>query len=276
MSEQGRSDSQDDATTRAERLVAHLHGVVWEADAVTGQFLYVSPQAERLFGFPLAHWLEPDFWAEHIHPDDRAKTVDYCLTATAALEDHYFEYRMLTADGGVMWVGDSVSVIVDGGTGFWLDPDDPVGSDKHPEADDRGAASVAIISAALWQRKFGAAREAVGQSLKLGDKSYTVIGVLPAGFTLMGNTDVYAPIGQWGTPALQNRQAALGLHGIGRLKPGVTLAQAQADLDGVMRRLTESHPDANRRWWPSPNRARRSRTSHPRPPLRVPAPGVGS
>ncbi|MBX9608480.1 MAG: PAS domain S-box protein, partial [Gammaproteobacteria bacterium] len=114
MTEQGRSPSQDDATTRAERLVAHLHGVVWEADAVTGQFLYVSPQAERLFGFPLAQWLEPDFWAEHIHPDDRAKTVDYCLTATAALEDHYFEYRMLTADGGVMWVGDSVSVIVDG------------------------------------------------------------------------------------------------------------------------------------------------------------------
>lgn len=116
MSEQGSSHRQDDATTRAERLIAHLHGVVWEADAATGQFLYVSPQAERLFGFPLAHWLEPDFWAEHIHPDDRAKTVDYCLTATAALEDHYFEYRMLTADGGVMWVGDSVSVIVDGGT----------------------------------------------------------------------------------------------------------------------------------------------------------------
>ena len=114
MTEQGRSPGQDDAITRAERLVAHLHGVVWEADAVTGQFLYVSPQAERLFGFPLAQWLEPDFWAEHIHPDDRAKTVDYCLTTTAALKDHYFEYRMLTADGGVIWVGDSVSVIVDG------------------------------------------------------------------------------------------------------------------------------------------------------------------
>ncbi|HMV82228.1 MAG TPA: ABC transporter permease [Blastocatellia bacterium] len=121
-----------------------------------------------------------------------------------------------------------------------------LGRDFAAGEDERGAAPVAIISAALWQRKFGAMQDVAGKSLTLGDKSYTIIGVLPAGFTLMGDTDVYAPIGQWGTPALQNRRAALGLHGIGRLKPGVTLAQAQADLGDVMRRLAESYPDANR------------------------------
>ena len=54
------------------------------------------------------------------------------------------------------------------------------------------------------------------------------------------------PIGQWNNPALQNRSAALGLHGIGRLKPGVTIEQAQADLDRVMRNLADAYPEANR------------------------------
>jgi predicted permease len=115
-----------------------------------------------------------------------------------------------------------------------------------PGEDERGAAPVAVISAGLWRRKFDASPDAVGKSLTLDDKSYTIVGVLPASLTLYRGVDVYAPIGQWDTPALQNRRAALGLHGVGRLKSGVTLAQAQADLDGVMRRLAEAYPDANR------------------------------
>ncbi|MGH9936020.1 MAG: ABC transporter permease, partial [Blastocatellia bacterium] len=115
-----------------------------------------------------------------------------------------------------------------------------------PGEDERGAAPVAVISADLWQRKFNATPDVIGKSLTLDDKSYTIIGVLPAGFKLFGDTNVYAPIGQWNTPALQNRKAALGLHGIGRLKPGVTLATAQADLDRVMRNMTAAYPDALR------------------------------
>ncbi len=121
-----------------------------------------------------------------------------------------------------------------------------LGRDFAPGEDERGVAPVVLISAELWQRKFGATPDALGKSLTLDDKSYTIVGVLPASFDLYRGTDVYAPIGQWNTPALQNRFAALGLHGIGRLKPGVTLAQAQADLDGVMRRLAEAYPEANR------------------------------
>jgi predicted permease len=115
-----------------------------------------------------------------------------------------------------------------------------------PGEDERGAAPVAVISAGLWRRKFDASPDAVGKSLTLDDKSYTIVGVLPESFNLYRGIDVYAPIGQWNNPALQNRRAALGLHGIGRLKPGITLAQAQADMDGVMRRLAEAYPDANR------------------------------
>jgi predicted permease len=112
--------------------------------------------------------------------------------------------------------------------------------------DERGAAPVVVISAGLWQRKFGEAADTVGKSLTLDDKSYTIVGVLPPSFGLYPSTDVYVPIGQWNNPALESRFAALGLHGIGRLRPGVTAAEAEADLDGVMQRLAEAYPDANR------------------------------
>ena len=115
-----------------------------------------------------------------------------------------------------------------------------------PGEDERGVAPVALISAELWQRKFNASPGVLGKSLTLDDKSYAIVGVLPTSFKLYRGLDVYVPIGQWNNPALQNRQAALGLHGIGRLKPGVTLAQAQADLDNVMRKLADTYPDANR------------------------------
>jgi len=125
-----------------------------------------------------------------------------------------------------------------------------LGRDFAPGEDERGAGPVVLINAEFWRRKFAASPDVLGQSLMLDDRSYTIVGVLPASFTLHRgpdvNVDVYVPIGQWNTPALQNRNAALGLHGIGRLKPGVTQAQAQADLDGVMRRLAEAYPEANR------------------------------
>ena len=121
-----------------------------------------------------------------------------------------------------------------------------LGSNFKPGEDERGAPPVVLISASFWQRKFSASAGVLRQTLTLDDKSYTIVGVLPASFTLYPGIEIYVPIGQWNTPALQNRQAALGLHGIGRLKPGVTPAQAQADLDRVMRRLAEVYPDANR------------------------------
>ncbi|MGE0128688.1 MAG: ADOP family duplicated permease [Blastocatellales bacterium] len=121
-----------------------------------------------------------------------------------------------------------------------------LGRDFAPGEDERGAAPVVMISAELWQRKFNAAPDAPGKSLTVDDKSYTIVGVLPASFTLYRGTDVYVPMGQWGNTGLQNRSAGMALQGIGRLKSGVTLAQAQADLDGVTRRLAEVYPQANR------------------------------
>jgi PAS domain S-box-containing protein len=98
-----------------QELVASVDGIVWEADARTCAFSFVSPQAERLLGYPVGLWLaEPGFRANHIHPDDRDRAVEACA-ATGERRNHDFEYRMLAADGRVVWVRDIVTGVTEGG-----------------------------------------------------------------------------------------------------------------------------------------------------------------
>jgi predicted permease len=127
-----------------------------------------------------------------------------------------------------------------------LDVKPALGRSFAPGEDEPGAGPVVMISADLWQRKFAAAQDVVSKNLTLDDKTYTIVGVMPPNFSLFRGTDVYVPIGQWNSPALKSRSAALGLHGIGRLKPGITIEQAQADLNSVMGRLATTYPDTNR------------------------------
>jgi predicted permease len=127
-----------------------------------------------------------------------------------------------------------------------LDVKPALGRTFAPGEDQPGVAPLVVISADLWQRKFGAAQDVLGKGMTLDDKSYTIVGVLPASFSLFRTADVYVPIGQWKNPALRIRSAALGLHGIGRLKPGVTIEQGQADLDRVMGDLAAAYPDTNK------------------------------
>jgi predicted permease len=127
-----------------------------------------------------------------------------------------------------------------------LDVKPALGRTFAPGEDEPGVAPLVVISAGLWQRKFGSATDVVGKALTLDDKTYTIVGVLPGDFSLFRTTDVYVPIGQWNGPALKSRGAGLGLHGIGRLKPGVSIEQAQADLSSVMARLAVAYPDTNR------------------------------
>ena len=99
---------------RYRQLVGSIEGIVWEADARTTQFRYVSPQAERILGYPIERWLnEATFWADHIHPDDRDWCVQYCSAAVQDGRDHSFEYRMIAADGRVIWLHDVVKVLLD-------------------------------------------------------------------------------------------------------------------------------------------------------------------
>ncbi|MEO2091664.1 MAG: PAS domain S-box protein, partial [Gemmataceae bacterium] len=96
-------------------LMASIDGIVWEADADTFQFTFVSEQAERLLGYPVRDWLIPTFWADHVHPDDRGWAVQFCRQATRERRPHDFEYRMLAADGRVVWLRDIVTVAADTG-----------------------------------------------------------------------------------------------------------------------------------------------------------------
>ncbi len=113
-----------------------------------------------------------------------------------------------------------------------------------------GAGPVALISAGLWQRKFSSKPDILGTNITLDGRDYTIIGVIPSNLQLdipgFRNSQIYAPIGQWSNPILLERSAGLGFHGIGRLKPGVTIEQARADMDGVTRSLAEAFPDADK------------------------------
>ena len=93
-------------------LVHAIGGIVWEADPDSFQFSFVSAQAERILGYPVRAWLEPGFWQRHTHPDDVDRCAMFCMDATRAGRDHAFEYRMIAADGRVVWLRDIVSVRV--------------------------------------------------------------------------------------------------------------------------------------------------------------------
>jgi predicted permease len=119
-----------------------------------------------------------------------------------------------------------------------------------PGEDEIGAAQVALMSEGLWRRKFSAASDILGKSITLGPNSYTIVGIVPSSFHLMMPSfvggDLYLGIGQWNNPLLKNRGAGLGFHGIGRLKPGVSLEQARADMERISRDLAAAYPDTNK------------------------------
>jgi PAS domain S-box-containing protein len=91
------------------RLVESTAAVIWEANIETWLFTYVGPQAVKLLGYPLEHWYEKDFWVSHIHPDDRERAIDTCLTMSQTAEEFEFEYRMIRASGDIVWVHDIVN-----------------------------------------------------------------------------------------------------------------------------------------------------------------------
>jgi predicted permease len=122
-----------------------------------------------------------------------------------------------------------------------------LGRTFRPDDDHPGAAPVVILGGGFWKRKFGSSLEIVGKSMILNGTSYTIVGVIPAGFTFYGHDrDVYTPIGQWNDPSFRDRRIDLSAHAVGRLKPGVTLSQAKADMEAIAENLAVAYPEADK------------------------------
>lgn len=98
---------------RAERLFSGTPIIVWEGDAQTFEFSFVSSAAEQVLGHPRERWTrEATFWADRVvHPEDRDDAIAYCALATGKGRDHAFEYRASTADGRTVTLVDYVQVV---------------------------------------------------------------------------------------------------------------------------------------------------------------------
>ena len=112
------------------------------------------------------------------------------------------------------------------------------------EEDENGRNQVAVLSYEFWQTRFGGRTDIVGQTLNLNDKPFTVIGVMPRGFTFPDRRmQLWTPIAF--TPAERNVRDTNYLSVIARLKKGVTLAHASSDMNGVAQQISREHPELN-------------------------------
>ena len=100
--------SDDPAPERVQKAVAGV--IPWVADAQTWRFTWVGDQVVDMLGYGREEWYESDFWADHIHRDDRDWTIKYCLEQSQINQHYVFEYRMVKEDGETLWLRDFVSV----------------------------------------------------------------------------------------------------------------------------------------------------------------------
>jgi putative ABC transport system permease protein len=125
-----------------------------------------------------------------------------------------------------------------------------LGRTFRPEDDHLGAAPVVILSEGLWKRRFGSDRAVIGKSITLSGKDYTVAGVVPSNVHFLRfqdsfYDDLYVPLGQWDNALLRDRRFSLGLRAIGRLRDGVSVGQARAEIQQIGKNLVAAYPNVN-------------------------------
>jgi putative ABC transport system permease protein len=155
---------------------------------------------------------------------------------------------------GFNLTGEGIPVRVNGasisaGTFSFLGVQPILGQTFSAIQDKRGAASSVIISHSLWMQRFGGSPEALGKTIRLDEQSYTIIGVMPASFRYPTDgapaserADVWVPLG-FAPDRIKDRVRDFGVGVVGRMKSGVTLAQAKQDVASVAEAFMRSYPE---------------------------------
>ena len=103
--------SATEARGRYQELVECLDAIVWEAIPQSLTFIYVSNQSEYILGYPASQWIEnPRFWRNIIHPDDRERIIRKFTEIKPSTKDRELEYRVITADGRVIWLNNIIGL----------------------------------------------------------------------------------------------------------------------------------------------------------------------
>jgi len=111
------------------------------------------------------------------------------------------------------------------------------------EEDHPGGPNVVVLGDAIWRRKFHADRDILGKSVTLDGKPFTVIGVMPPDFRYPNLTELWTPLGL--SSSILTNYDDTSLRVMARLKPGVTLKQAQAQMDSIAQRIAQEHPQTD-------------------------------
>ena len=126
-----------------------------------------------------------------------------------------------------------------------------LGRDFDVSEERAGTPPVILLSYSLWQSHFGGDPNIVGRTIKLDDRSFTIVGVLPSNYRSLDKTDVMLPIGVWITDNSEDakeRSSRGELGVIGRLATGVSLTKARAEMEGIAARLATEYPASNDRF----------------------------
>ena len=107
--------------------------VLWDADVENWRFTYVSDQAKKLLGYPLAQWYEPDFLASHLHPEDKHRI--FCQRQSRVADSKEFVFRMFASDGRTVWVRTLITLFKEGAgkrmSGFMVDISETVRAEEE-------------------------------------------------------------------------------------------------------------------------------------------------
>jgi len=195
-------------------------------------------------------YAEPDRLV-YLNEGNRGSSIGYPNFVDWRAQNHVFEHIAATQSVSFVLTGHGEAELIPSSyisEGFFqtLGVKPALGRDFLPSEDKPSATPVTIVSHKFWQQHLGADQSVIGTNLRLDDGSYTVVGVMPADFKFLFEDDpqIFVPIGLTAnTREKQDRGKHDGVYAIARLKSGVTLAQAQSDLDLISARLAKAYPD---------------------------------